>query len=105
MLSLLLVAIALLPFTLAARQLDGGVVHTPIMRRSHFNRVANLPKTVEALRRKYGHQVTNVKSTKSKRASTAAIPMTCEVCISIPRAAHEIDHNCIRKMISLTQAL
>ncbi|KAG2141453.1 aspartic peptidase domain-containing protein [Suillus cothurnatus] len=48
------------------------------MRRSHFNRVANLPKTVEALRRKYGHQVTNVKSTKSKRASTAAIPMTCE---------------------------
>jgi cathepsin D len=78
MLSLLLVAIALLPFTLAARQLDGGVVHTPIMRRSHFNRVANLPKTVEALRRKYGHQVTNVKSTKSKRASTAAIPMTCE---------------------------
>ncbi|KAG1884524.1 hypothetical protein F4604DRAFT_1730893, partial [Suillus subluteus] len=73
-----LVAIALLPFTLAARQPDGGVVHAPIVRRSHSNRVANLPKAVEALRRKYGYQVTNVKSTNSKRASTAAIPITDE---------------------------
>jgi cathepsin D len=48
------------------------------VRRSHSNRVANLPKAVEALRRKYGYQVTNVKSTNSKRASTAAIPITDE---------------------------
>jgi cathepsin D len=105
MISLPLVAIALLPFTLAARQPDGGVVHAPIVRRSHSNRVANLPKAVEALRRKYGYQVTNVKSTNSKRASTAAIPITDEVCISIPRVANGIDHNCIRKMIPVTQAL
>ncbi|KAG1902677.1 aspartic peptidase domain-containing protein [Suillus fuscotomentosus] len=78
MISLPLVAIVLLPFAFAARQPDGGVVHVPITRRSHSNRVANLPKAVEALRKKYGHQLTNVKSTDSKRASTAAIPVTDE---------------------------
>ncbi|KAG2037516.1 aspartic peptidase domain-containing protein [Suillus americanus] len=77
-LPLQVVAIALLPFTLAARQPDGGVVHAPIVRRSHSNRVANLPKAVEALRKKYGYPATNVKSTNSKRASTAAIPITDE---------------------------
>ncbi|KAG1871567.1 aspartic peptidase domain-containing protein, partial [Suillus subluteus] len=78
MIFLPLVAIALLPFTLAAPQPAGGVVHAPIVRRSHSNRVANLPKAVEALRKKYGYPVTNVKSTNSKRASTAAIPITDE---------------------------
>ncbi|KAG1825236.1 aspartic peptidase domain-containing protein [Suillus subalutaceus] len=47
-----LTAIALLPFTLAARRQDG------------------------ALRKEYGYQETNVKSTNSKRAITAAIPIT-----------------------------
>ncbi|KAG1742630.1 aspartic peptidase domain-containing protein [Suillus paluster] len=70
MISLPLVVIALLPFTLAARQPDGGVIHAPIVRRSHSNRVANLPKAVEALRKKYG--------TNLKRASTVVIPITDE---------------------------
>ncbi|KAG2144700.1 aspartic peptidase domain-containing protein [Suillus bovinus] len=78
MISLPLVVIALLPFALAAEQLDGGVVHVPVVRRSNSNRVANLPNAVEALRRKYGIQSTSVKSTGSKRASAAAIPITDE---------------------------
>ncbi|KAG2751850.1 acid protease [Suillus brevipes Sb2] len=78
MISLPLLAIALLPFALAAHQPGAGVIHAPIVRRSHSNRVANLPKAVEALRKKYGYQVTNVKSTNSKRANTAAIPITDE---------------------------
>ncbi|KAG2107864.1 aspartic peptidase domain-containing protein [Suillus cothurnatus] len=70
MISLPLVAIALLPFTLAARQPDGGVVHAPIVRRSHSNRVANLPKAVEALRRK-----ARIRS----EPAPATIPITDEV--------------------------
>ncbi|KAG0706693.1 aspartic peptidase domain-containing protein [Suillus ampliporus] len=78
MISLPLVAIALLPFTFAARQLDAGVVHAPIVRRSHSNRVANLPKAVEALRNKYRYQAANVKNPNLKRSSTVAIPITDE---------------------------
>lgn len=107
MISLPLVAIVLLPFVFAARQPDGGVVHVPITRRSHSNRVANLPKAVEALRKKYGHQLTNVKSTDSKRASTAAIPVTDEVrsLIFHVLVTHEFDHHYVRKTIPATQVL
>ncbi|KAG2066683.1 acid protease [Suillus decipiens] len=78
MISLPLVAIALLPFTLAARPSNGGVGHVPIIRRSHSNRVENLPKAVKALRKKYGYQATNMKSKNSRQASTAAVPITDE---------------------------
>jgi cathepsin D len=105
MISLPLLAIALLPFALAAHQPGAGVIHAPIVRRSHSNRVANLPKAVEALRKKYGYQVTNVKSANSKRANTAAIPITDEVCSPILHVVLEIDHNCIRTTIPVTQAL
>ncbi|KAG2354963.1 hypothetical protein BDR07DRAFT_1474222 [Suillus spraguei] len=71
-------AIALLPLTLAARPSNGGVGHVPILRRSHSNRVENLPKAVQALRKKYGYQATNVKSKNSRQASTAAVPITDE---------------------------
>jgi cathepsin D len=70
MISLPLVAVALLPFALAAPQPDVGVIHVPIVRRSQTNRVANLPKVVEALRTKYGYQ----------SANTATVPITDEVC-------------------------
>ncbi|KAG2154413.1 aspartic peptidase domain-containing protein [Suillus bovinus] len=76
MISLPLVAVALLPFVFAAPQPDAGVIHVPIVRRSQTNRVANLPKAVEALRAKYGYQPTD--ATYSKRANTAAIPITDE---------------------------
>ncbi|KAG1725280.1 aspartic peptidase domain-containing protein [Suillus paluster] len=77
MISLPLVAIALLPlFALAAPQPATGVIHVPIVRRTQPNRVANLPKAVEAIRAKYGYQSNNV--TNSKRGNTAAIPITDE---------------------------
>ncbi|KAG0696968.1 aspartic peptidase domain-containing protein, partial [Suillus ampliporus] len=77
MFSLPLVAIALLPFALAAPQpADAGVIHVPIVRRSQPNRVANLPKVIEALRNKYGIQPGN--ATNLKRGNTAAIPITDE---------------------------
>lgn len=76
MISLPLVAVALLPFALAAPQPDVGVIHVPIVRRSQTNRVANLPKAVEALRTKYGYQSTN--GPYSKRANTATVPITDE---------------------------
>lgn len=57
MISLPLVAIALLPFTLAARPSNGG------------------SKPCE---KKYGYQATNVKSKNSRQASTAAVPITDE---------------------------
>lgn len=76
MISLLLVAVALLPFTFAAPQLDAGVIHVPIVRRSQTNRVANLPNAVKALRAKYGYQPTN--APYSKRANTATVPITDE---------------------------
>lgn len=80
MFSLPLIAAALLPFALAAPQPDAGVIHVPIVRRSQTNRVANLPKAVEALRTKYGFRPTS--ATYSKRANTAAVPITDEVCNS-----------------------
>ncbi|KAG1718455.1 hypothetical protein EDB19DRAFT_1920554 [Suillus lakei] len=67
-LSLPIVVIALLPFTLAARQIAT----------KSFQPSCELAKAVEALQKKYGYQVTNVQSTNSKRASTAAIPITDE---------------------------
>ncbi|KAG2341142.1 acid protease [Suillus weaverae] len=76
MISLPLVAVALLPFALAAPQPDAGVIHVPIVRRSQTDRVANLPEAVKALRAKYGYQPTN--ATYSKRANTAAVPITDE---------------------------
>lgn len=76
MIYLPLVAVALLPFTLAAPQPDAGVIHVPIVRRSRINRVANLPKAVEALRTKYGYHPTN--APYSKRANTATIAITDE---------------------------
>ncbi|KAG1735967.1 aspartic peptidase domain-containing protein [Suillus lakei] len=76
MIFLPLVAVALLPFALAAPQPDAGVIHVPIVRRSQTNRVANLPKAMEALRAKYGYQPIN--TTYSKRANTAAVPITDE---------------------------
>lgn len=76
MFSLPLIAAVLLPFALAAPQPDAGVIHVPIVRRSQTNRVANLPKAVEALRAKYGFRPTS--ATYSKRANTAAVPITDE---------------------------
>lgn len=79
MISLPLVVLALLPFTLALPQPEAGVIHVPIVRRTQSDRVANLPKIVAALRNKYGYQPT-VKSTNSeKRANSAAVPITDEV--------------------------
>jgi cathepsin D len=80
MISLSLVAVALLPFALAAPQPDAGAIHVPIVRRSQIDRVANLPKAVEALRTKYGYQPTY--GSYSKRANTAAVPITDEVRLS-----------------------
>ncbi|KAG2074048.1 acid protease [Suillus decipiens] len=68
-----LVVVALLPFALAAPQPDAGVIHVPIVKRSQTDRVANLPKAIEALRTKYGYQHINV-----KRGNTATIPITDE---------------------------
>ncbi|KAG1772615.1 aspartic peptidase domain-containing protein [Suillus placidus] len=76
MISLPLVAVALLPFALAAPQPDAGVIHVPIVRRSQTDRVANLPEAVKALRAKYGYQPTN--ATYAKRANSAAVPITDE---------------------------
>ncbi|KAG1785355.1 aspartic peptidase domain-containing protein [Suillus plorans] len=76
MFSLPLIAAALLPFALAAPHPDAGVIHVPIVRRSQTNRVANLPKAVEALQAKYGFRPTS--ATYSKRANTAAVPITDE---------------------------
>lgn len=76
MISLSLVAVALFSFALAAPQPDAGVIHVPIVKRSQTDRVANLPKAMEALRAKYGYQLTN--GTYSKRANTAAVPITDE---------------------------
>ncbi|KAG2135856.1 acid protease [Suillus clintonianus] len=76
MISLPLVAVALLPFALAAPQPDAGVIHVPIVRRSQADRVANLPKAMEALRAKYNYRPTN--ATNSKRANSAAVPITDE---------------------------
>ncbi|OJA14054.1 hypothetical protein AZE42_05211, partial [Rhizopogon vesiculosus] len=53
MIPLFLVAVVLLPFTLAAPQPDAGIIHVPIVRRSQPNRVANLPKVLKALRNQY----------------------------------------------------
>ena len=74
-----LIAVVLLPFALAAPEPDAGVIHVPIMRRSQPDRVINLPKVIEALRNKYGNQGT-MKSANSKRADSAGIPLTDEVC-------------------------
>lgn len=68
-----LVVVALLPIALAAPQPDAGVIHVPIVKRSQTDRVANLPKAVEALRTKYGYQHTN-----AKRGNTATVPITDE---------------------------
>ena len=72
-----LVALAFLPFALAAPQPNAGVIHVPIVRRSQSDRVANLPGIVEAMRKKYGYRPT-VRSTR-KRANSAAVPITDEV--------------------------
>ncbi|OAX33366.1 acid protease [Rhizopogon vinicolor AM-OR11-026] len=79
MIPLSLVAVVLLPFTLAAPQPDAGVIHVPLVRRSQPNRVANLPKVLKALQNKYGYHTT-VTSTNLKRAnSSVAIPLTDEL--------------------------
>jgi len=79
MIPLFLIAVVLLPFTLAAPQPDAGVIHIPLVRRSQPNQVANLPKVLKALRNKYGYQPT-VTSPNLKRAnSSVAIPLTDEL--------------------------
>jgi len=84
MISFPLVA-ALLPLTLAAPQPNAGVIHVPIVRRSQSNRVANLPKVVEALRIKYSDQITVKRD--HRRRGNAAIPLTDEVCsLDLPRS-------------------
>lgn len=81
MISLPLVALALLPYALAAPQPEAYAdpIHVPIVKRNVQNRVANLPKAVEALKVKYGFIQRN-----SKRAgNTVSIPLTDEVILSL----------------------
>jgi cathepsin D len=80
--SLFLVAVALLPFILAAPQPDAGAIHVPIVRRNQPDRVANLPKVVQALRSKYGFRpiIKDGYTTLMKRANSVAIPLSDEVC-------------------------
>jgi cathepsin D len=103
MISLSLVAVALLPFALAAPQPDAGVIHVPIVRRSQTDRVANLPKAMEALRAKYGYQPTN--ATYSKRANTAAVPITDEVRLSDFLFISPWNNHFASKMIPVTPVL
>jgi len=72
-------AVALFPLSLATPHLNAGVIHVPIVQRNQPNRVANLPKVVQALRNKYSYEAT-MKSAKSKRGTSAAIPLADEVC-------------------------
>ncbi|KAH7925606.1 acid protease [Leucogyrophana mollusca] len=76
MISLPLVALALLPYALAAPQSEGYAdpLHVPLTRRNRATRVANLPKIADALRVKYGYKPKNL----AKRASSASIPITDE---------------------------
>jgi cathepsin D len=80
--SLFLVAVALLPLILASPQPDAGAIHVPIVRRNQPDRVANLPKFVEALRNKYGFRpvIKNGSPALVKRANSVAIPLSDEVC-------------------------
>lgn len=103
MISLSLVAVALIPFALAAPQPDAGVIHVPIVRRSQTDRVANLPKAMEALRAKYGYQPTN--ATYSKRANTAAVPITDEVRLSDFLFISPWNNHFASKMIPVTPVL
>ncbi|KIK90920.1 hypothetical protein PAXRUDRAFT_658209 [Paxillus rubicundulus Ve08.2h10] len=74
MISLPLVALTLLPYALAVPQPHADPIHVSIVRRSDPDRVANLPKAMEALRTKYG-----IKQKNTKRAgSTTSIPLTDE---------------------------
>jgi cathepsin D len=85
----LLVAFVLLPLILAAPnpQPGAGLIHVPIVRRSQSNRVANLPKVVEALRNKYRFRpiIKNGGVAVVKRGYNVAIPLTDEVCRLGPR--------------------
>ncbi|KIJ18474.1 Merops: A01.UPA [Paxillus involutus ATCC 200175] len=74
MISLPLVALTLLPYALAAPQPFADPIHVPIVRRSDPDRVANLPKAIEALKTKYGFKPKNTK----RAGSTASIPLTDE---------------------------
>ncbi|KAH7907299.1 aspartic peptidase domain-containing protein [Hygrophoropsis aurantiaca] len=77
MISLPLVALALIPYALAAPQPEAYAdpIHIPLSRRSRTNRVANLPQIADALRIKYGYRPVN---TLAKRATAAAVPITDE---------------------------
>lgn len=79
MIALSLVALALLPFTLATPQPLTGLVHVPIVRRSQPDRVANLPQIIEAIRNKYGFRPVIKNGGPAKRGNSAAIPITDEV--------------------------
>ncbi|KAH7889011.1 aspartic peptidase domain-containing protein [Phlebopus sp. FC_14] len=78
MISLPIVALALCHVALAAPQPEAYAdpIHVPIVRRSVTpqDRVANLPKAMEALRTKYGFKQPNQK----RDANTATIPITDE---------------------------
>ncbi|KIJ18473.1 hypothetical protein PAXINDRAFT_167075 [Paxillus involutus ATCC 200175] len=74
MISLPLVALTLLPYALAVPQPYADPIHVPIVRRSNPDRVANLPKAIEALKTKYRFKQTNTK----RAGSTTSVPLTDE---------------------------
>ncbi|KAF9227090.1 acid protease, partial [Gyrodon lividus] len=76
MISLPIVALALLSYALAAPQPApyADPIHVPIVRRSNPDRVANLPKAIEALKTKYGISQGNTK----RAGNIASIPLTDE---------------------------
>ncbi|KAF9232681.1 aspartic peptidase domain-containing protein [Melanogaster broomeanus] len=76
MISLPIVALAFLPYALAAPQLTSSAdsIHVPIVRRSNVDRVAKLPQAMQALKKKYGYTQGNTK----RAGNTAAIPIIDE---------------------------
>ncbi|KAJ8594445.1 acid protease [Rhizopogon salebrosus TDB-379] len=80
MISLLLMAFVLLPLILASPNPQPGVglIHVPIVRRSQSDRVANLPKVVEALQNKY-HLRPIIKNGGIMKRDSVAIPLTDEL--------------------------